>query len=95
MEAVRGFGEQRRRRSRRSDDRGGRRHHRRGDRAHGSVRRPGDGTRVQYLDADEWYQIDGSPLGPASGSGQDLHEQIVQAVRHGLPDGLAALHPTT
>ncbi|MEV5896894.1 hypothetical protein [Nonomuraea fuscirosea] len=52
-------------------------------------------VRVQYLDADEWYQIDGSPLGPASDSGQDLHEQIVQAVRHGLPNGLAALHPTT
>ncbi|MEV4072622.1 hypothetical protein ACGFJC_35035 [Nonomuraea fuscirosea] len=56
-------------------------------------------VRVQYLDADEWYQIDGSPLrpasGPASGPGQDLHDQIVQAVRHGLPDGLAALRPTT
>ncbi|WP_326635654.1 hypothetical protein OIE67_00795 [Nonomuraea fuscirosea] len=52
-------------------------------------------VRVQYLDADEWYQIDGSPLRPDSGPGQDLHDQIVQAVRHGLPDGLAALRPTT
>ncbi|MEU8359644.1 hypothetical protein AB0C27_26870 [Nonomuraea sp. NPDC048882] len=56
-------------------------------------------VRVQYLDADEWYEIDGSPLSPAPGLGQDLHQEIVQAVRHGLPDGLpdglSALRPLT
>ncbi|MFC4012477.1 hypothetical protein ACFOY2_34940 [Nonomuraea purpurea] len=46
---------------------------------------------IQYLDADEWYKVEGSPLGPSAGQGLGLHQVIVQAVRRGLPDGLAGL----
>ncbi|WP_103959144.1 hypothetical protein [Nonomuraea solani] len=44
-------------------------------------------VRIQYVDADEWYEVEGSPLGPAD-SGPRLHREIVQAVQRGLPDGL-------
>lgn len=48
----------------------------------------GVSVRVQYLDADEWYEIEGSPLEPARDPGPRLHQEIIQAVRHGMPDGL-------
>ncbi|MCF6469201.1 hypothetical protein FAF44_12470 [Nonomuraea sp. MG754425] len=48
-------------------------------------------VRVQYLDADEWYEIEGSPLGGSADPGPGLHEEIVQAVRRGMPDGLVGL----
>lgn len=51
-------------------------------------------VRIQYLDADEWYEIEGSPLGPVD-PGPHLHQEIVQAVRQGMPDGLTAFHPAT
>ncbi|MEV0378462.1 hypothetical protein [Nonomuraea sp. NPDC050643] len=50
---------------------------------------PGQVTvRIQYLDADEWYEIEGSPMGSAAGPGPRLHEAVVQAVRQGMPNGL-------
>ncbi|GAA4980082.1 hypothetical protein HD597_011884 [Nonomuraea thailandensis] len=52
-------------------------------------------VRVQYLDADEWYEVEGSPLGRATGPGPRLHQEIVQAVRRGMPDGLTGFHPPT
>ncbi|TYB63306.1 hypothetical protein FXF51_24285 [Nonomuraea sp. PA05] len=45
-------------------------------------------VRVQYLDADEWYEVEGSPLGRAADRGAHLHQEIVQAVRRGMPTGL-------
>ncbi|MGR6914929.1 hypothetical protein ACU635_11840 [[Actinomadura] parvosata] len=45
-------------------------------------------VRVQYLNADEWYELEGSPLPPPTTSGSRLHAEIVQAIRHGLPTGL-------
>ncbi|NJP90247.1 hypothetical protein HCN51_12440 [Nonomuraea sp. FMUSA5-5] len=44
-------------------------------------------VRVQYLNADEWYELEGSPLPPPTTSGPDLREKIVQAIRHGLERG--------
>ncbi|MFG1704577.1 hypothetical protein ACFLIM_15405 [Nonomuraea sp. M3C6] len=52
-------------------------------------------VRIQYLDADEWYEIEGSPLGLAADPGPRLHQEIIQAVRRGMPDGLANFNPTT
>ncbi|WP_043624575.1 hypothetical protein [Nonomuraea candida] len=43
-------------------------------------------VRIQYLDADEWYEVEGSPL---RDPGPHLHQEIVQAVMRGLPEGLA------
>jgi hypothetical protein len=51
-------------------------------------------VRVQYLDADEWYEIEGSPLGRAPDPGPHLHQEIVQAVRRGMPDGLTGFQPS-
>ncbi|MEU6717523.1 hypothetical protein ABZ897_39175 [Nonomuraea sp. NPDC046802] len=60
-----------------------------------TVRTEVDGAHVtisiQYLDADEWYNVEGSPLRSSDGQGLGLHQAIVQAVRRGLPDGLAGL----
>ncbi|UBU12010.1 hypothetical protein [Nonomuraea gerenzanensis] len=50
-------------------------------------------VRVQYLDADEWYEIEGSPLAPATDPGPRLHQEIVQAVRRGIPHGLTGFPP--
>ncbi|SDL50490.1 hypothetical protein [Nonomuraea jiangxiensis] len=44
---------------------------------------------IQYFQADEWYEIEGSPLGLTTDPGPSLHQEIVQAVRRGMPDGLA------
>ncbi|AQZ69057.1 unnamed protein product [[Actinomadura] parvosata subsp. kistnae] len=44
--------------------------------------------RIQYLNADEWYELQGSPMPPPTTSGPCLHQKIVQAIRHGLPTGL-------
>ncbi|MGW3348309.1 hypothetical protein ACWDA3_33880 [Nonomuraea rubra] len=52
-------------------------------------------VRVQYLDADEWYEVEGSPLGPPADPGPRLHQEIVQAVRRGMPEGLTTFHPPT
>ncbi|MEV4171042.1 hypothetical protein [Nonomuraea sp. NPDC049709] len=52
-------------------------------------------VRIQYLDADEWYEIEGSLLGPAADPGPHLHKEIVQAVERGMPNGLADLRPAT
>ncbi|MFC4112471.1 hypothetical protein [Nonomuraea zeae] len=50
-------------------------------------------VRIQYLDADEWYEVEGSPLGPCGDPGPGLHEEIVRAVRHGMPAGLTGFRP--
>ncbi|MGW0807044.1 hypothetical protein [Nonomuraea sp. NPDC002799] len=47
-------------------------------------------VRIQYVDADEWYEVEGSPLGPAGDPGPGLHQAIIHAVREGLPEGLVS-----
>ncbi|MEO3870446.1 hypothetical protein ABGB18_16655 [Nonomuraea sp. B12E4] len=50
-------------------------------------------VRIQYFEADEWYEIEGSPLGLTADPGPRLHQEIVQAVQRGLPEGLKDFHP--
>jgi hypothetical protein len=51
-------------------------------------------VRVQYIGADEWYTVTGTPLTIATGNAEWLHAAMVRAVERGLPDGLAGLELT-
>lgn len=44
---------------------------------------------VQYTGAEEWYGVEGSPLPVAAGAERQLHRAILEAVKKGLPGGLA------
>jgi hypothetical protein len=50
-------------------------------------------VRIQYVGADEWYEVEGSPLETRGDPVPRLHQKILQAVRRGLPDGLAGFQP--
>ncbi|WP_229852220.1 hypothetical protein [Streptomyces albospinus] len=46
----------------------------------------GDGTArvsIQYTGADEWYDLEGSPVPIPSGGVRFLHRAVLQAVREG------------
>ncbi|GAA3565249.1 hypothetical protein GCM10022419_052390 [Nonomuraea rosea] len=50
-------------------------------------------VRIQYVGADEWYEVEGSPLETSGAPVPQLHQEILQAVRRGMPDGLAGFQP--
>ncbi|MFC7593008.1 hypothetical protein ACFQYP_61870 [Nonomuraea antimicrobica] len=52
-------------------------------------------VRIQYLDADEWYEVEGSPLERVPDPGPRLHQEIVRAVRQGMPGGLIGFQTVT
>lgn len=41
------------------------------------------GIAIQYMDADEWYTLTGSPLPVPSEGLAALHEQVLERIRHG------------
>ncbi|MBV9026617.1 MAG: hypothetical protein JO362_23110 [Streptomycetaceae bacterium] len=40
-------------------------------------------VRIQYTGAEEWYELDGSPLPPPPGGAAAVHTAAVEAVRGG------------
>lgn len=40
-------------------------------------------VRIQYLGAEEWYTLTGSPVAVPPGGLKALHDAVVRAVRHG------------
>ncbi|MFF3437138.1 hypothetical protein [Streptosporangium sp. NPDC002721] len=43
---------------------------------------------VQYLGAEEWYTLTGSPAPLAGHTGEEVHEAVLAAIQAGLPGGL-------